>query len=117
MRAAGGIALAAAMLLIAAMSATADAADTPWTIGAAKVDTTPAAFNSAQDLQDFPEATCPRSVYNGPRLWRFEEPFQDTDGSGDFNYPNGVAEPFCDFNQNGRWEGMYLSGGTDQQAK
>src|SRR5881397_4440743 len=64
-------------------------ADTPWSIGAAKVDTTPPAFDAAQDIQDFPEIdtargiTCPRDVYNGPRLWRFEEPYQDTDGSGD----------------------------------
>ena len=77
----------------------------------------------AQDLQDFPEVDparriiCPRSIYNGPRLWRFEEPYQDTDGSGDFSYPvsgdPGAApapEPFCDYNHNGRWDGIYLSG-------
>src|SRR5439155_10382131 len=117
-----GIALAMAVLLVAAMPPAARA-DTPWSIGAAKVDTTPPAFDAAQDLQDFPEVdaargiTCPRDVYNGRRLWRFEEPYQDTDGSGDFNYPGGTAEPFCDYNHNGRWEGIYLSGGIDQRAK
>jgi uncharacterized repeat protein (TIGR01451 family) len=122
MRGGSAIVLAAAMFLIAAMPAAAQAA-TPWSIGAAKVDTTPATFNAAQDLQDFPEVdparqtTCPRSVYSGQRLWRFEEPYQDTDGSGDFNYPGGTAEPFCDYNHNGRWEGIYLSGGVDQQAQ
>jgi hypothetical protein len=111
--------LAAAVLSMAALPAGAHAA-TPWSIGAAKVDTTPPLFNSAQDLQDFPEAACPRAVYDGPRAWRFEEPYQDTDDSGDFNYPEqgGVRtpEPYCDFNHNGRWEGIYLSGGTDQHA-
>src|SRR5437667_3934887 len=116
------IGLAVAVLLVAAMPPGARA-DTPWSIGAAKVDTTPPAFDAAQDLQDFPEVdtargiTCPRDIYNGPRLWRFEEPYQDTDGSGDFNYPGGTAEPFCDYNHNGRWEGIYLSGGIDQRAK
>src|SRR5256884_8524996 len=117
-----GIGLALAVLLVAAVPPAARA-DTPWSIGAAKVDPPPAAFDAAQDLQDFPEVdtargiTCPRAVYNGPRLWRFEEPYQDTDGSGDFNYPGGTAEPFCDYNHNGRWEGIYLSGGIDQRAK
>src|SRR5439155_3739155 len=53
-----------------------------------------------------------------------EEPYQDTDGSGDFSYPAsggpGTApapEPFCDYNHNGRWDGVYLSGGADHQAK
>src|SRR6266540_1081636 len=125
MRGGSGIALAAATLVIALIP-TAAQADTPWSIGAAKVDTTPPLFNAAQDLQDFPEVdpgrqtTCPRSVYSGPRPWRFEEPYQDTDGSGDFNYPEQggarTAEPFCDYNHNGRWEGIYLSGGTDHHA-
>jgi uncharacterized repeat protein (TIGR01451 family) len=111
-----------AMLVVAA-TAPAAFADATWTVGAAKVETTPPSFDAAQDLRDFPEVdtargiTCPRSVYDGQRLWRFEEPYQDTDDSGDFNYPGGTAEPFCDYNHNGRWEGIYLSGGVDQQAK
>jgi hypothetical protein len=129
MRATGGIALAAAMLTIAAMPAAAGA-DTPWSMGAAKVDTTPPAFDAGQDLQDFPELdaargiSCPRFIFTGPRLWRFEEPYQDQDGSGDFSYPAsggpGTApapEPFCDYNDNNRWDGIYLSGGADQKAK
>src|SRR4051812_46845070 len=92
MRAPGGIGLAVAILVIAAMPAAAQA-DTPWSIGAAKVDTTPPSFDAAQDLQDSPEVdpdrgiSCQRVTYSGPRLWRFEEPYQDTDGSGDFSYP------------------------------
>ena len=26
-------------------------------------------------------------------------------------------EPFCDYNHNGRWDGIYLSGGIDHLAK
>src|SRR5437899_11852462 len=92
-------------------------------MGQVKVGPAPGACAAAKDLQYLPEVdtargiTCPRAVYNGPRLWRFEEPYQDTDGSGDFNYPGGTPEPFCDYNHNGRWEGIYLSGGIDQRAK
>src|SRR3989441_4880881 len=117
-----GIGLAIAVLLVAAMPPAARA-DTPWSIGAANVDTTPPAFDAAQDLQDFPEVdtargiTCPRDVYNGPRLWRFEEPHQDTHGSGDFNYPGGTAEPFCGYKHKRRREGNYLSGGIDPRAE
>jgi hypothetical protein len=130
MRVKGGIALVAAMLVALCMPAASQADDTPWQIGAAKVETTPPAFDAAQDLQDFPEVdptrqiTCPRATYDGPRLWRFEEPYQDTDGSGDFSYPvsgdPGTApapEPYCDYNHNGRWDGIYLSGGADHHAK
>ena len=115
------------LCVIAAIPAAASADTTPWSVGAAKVDTTPPACDAAQDLQAFPavdpgrQTICPRSTYDGPRLWRFEEPYQDTDGSGDFNYPDqgGVptAEPFCDYNHNGRWEGIYLSGGSNHLAK
>jgi hypothetical protein len=129
MRTPGGIALVAATLVFALVPAAAQG-DTPWGIGAAKVDTTPPAFDAAQDLQDFPEVdpargiSCSRLTYNGPRLWRFEEPYEDTDGSGDFSYPvsgdPGAApapEPFCDYNHNNRWDGIYLSGGADHQMK
>src|SRR3989442_3569248 len=117
-----GIALALAVLLVAAMPPAARA-DTPWSIGAAKVDTTPAAFDAAQDLQDFPEVdtargiTCPRAVYNGPRLWRFEEAYQDTHGSGDLHYPRGAAEPVCESNHNRLPVGICLSGGIDQRRQ
>jgi hypothetical protein len=127
MRAGLGIVLAGVALLVAASAAAAKPVGSSWQIGAAKVDTTPPLFDATQDLADFPEVdpgramTCPRAVYDGTRLWRFEEPYRDTDGSGDFNYPdNGTGirapEPFCDYNHNGRWEGIYLSGGADHHA-
>src|SRR3989442_11697836 len=93
-----GIGLALAVLLVAAVPPAARA-DTPWSVGAAKVDTTPAAFDAAQDLQDFPEVdtargiTCPRAIYNGPRLWRLPEPPQDTHGARRFTTPAGPPPP------------------------
>src|SRR3954470_17107842 len=129
MRVPGGIGLALATVVLALSPAVAQA-DEPWIAGAATVDTTPPAFDAGQDLLDFPEVdatrqiACSRLVYNGPRLWRFEEPYQDTDASGDFSYPvtgdPGTApapEPFCDYNHNGRWDGIYLSGGVNHLAK
>jgi len=122
--------LAAGIVLAALGPATSSAgADTPWTIGAQTVVTSPPAFSGAQDLIDFPEVdparmtTCLRATFNGPRHWRFEEPYTDVDGSGDFNYPlsggPGTApapEPFCDYNHNQRWDGLYLSAGVDHEA-
>ncbi|TMA80230.1 MAG: hypothetical protein E6J72_08990 [Deltaproteobacteria bacterium] len=99
-----------------------------WMVGTAKVDITPPAFDAAQDAAFFVavdpvvDASCPRSTYNGPRRWLYEEPYIDMDGSGDFSYPlsdpgNGGApapEPFCDYNHNGRWDGFYSYGGVEQ---
>lgn len=103
------------------------AAATPFQVGAATADVTPPLFDSATDLADFPEADpglatlCPRATYGGPRTWRFEEPYTDSDGSGAFSYPftdpgNGgapVGEPYCDYNHNNRWDGIYSSGGIE----
>ncbi len=128
MRARVGTILAAATLLAGAAAPAAHAASAPWRIGAAKADITPPPFDAAQDLKDFPETdparqtVCPRSTYNGPRLWRFEEPYQDSDHSGEFNYadpsnPRSTGDQYCDYNHNGRWDGIYLSGGTNHLAK
>src|SRR3954470_9269918 len=115
MRVGLGIVITVAVSVMAAASASAAAPG--WQIGAARIDTTPPAYDATQDLQDFPEASCPRATFDGPRLWRFEEPYMDTDASGDFSYPAGSPEPFCDYNGNGRWDGIYLSGGINHLAK
>jgi hypothetical protein len=121
MRVGGGIVLAAAVFLIGIGAAPASAAKTPWLVGAAVVDTTPPKFDAAKDLQDFPDAVCPRSVYSAKRIWRFEEPYRDSDGSGEFDYPDpqqpGSGDQYCDYNHNGRWDGIYLSGGSNHLAK
>src|SRR5256712_13802041 len=93
-----GIGLALAVLLVAAIPPAARA-DTPWSIGAAKVDTTPPAFDATQDLQDFPEVdtargiTCPRAVYNGPRLWRFRGAPPRPTRPPRLHLPGGSAPP------------------------
>ena len=122
MRQRGGIALAVVVLaVIVAGFAPASASAAPWLIGAAKADTTPPAFDANQDLKDFPDAACPRAFFNAPRLWRFEEPFRDSDGNGEFDYPDpsrpGSGDQYCDYNHDGRWDGIYLSGGSNHLAK
>ncbi len=125
-----GLVLVAVAALLVSVDAT-PAADTPWLVGVAKVDITPPAFDATADAAFFAavdpvvDAACPRALFDGPRLWLYEEPYQDTDGSGDFSYPlssppdGGVPapEPFCDFNHNGRWDGLYVSGGIEQHAR
>ena len=119
--------VAAALLAGGIVTSAAHAAGTSWLIGAAKVDITPPRFDATQDLKDFPEndparqTVCPRSFYNGHRVWRFEEPYQDAAGTGHFTYgdpsdPTSHSDPYCDYNHNGRWDGIYLSGGMDHQA-
>jgi hypothetical protein len=105
--------VAAVPLLLAA--APAASADTPYLAGAARVEITPPAYQASQDATEFPG--CNTTVFNGPRQFAFEEPYIDTDDSGDFNYPSGEPEPFCDANANGRWEGIYSSGGVDHLVK
>jgi hypothetical protein len=98
--------------LVAAAPAT--AANAPYQVGAARVDITPPPLSqTAATPAAF--ARCPAGM-DGPRKWAFDEPYVDADGSGDFNYPNGAPEPYCDANHNGRWDGVYISGGVDHPA-
>jgi hypothetical protein len=89
-----------------------------YSVGAARVETTPPAYSPTQDAAAFPG--CDTSTFNGPRQFAFEEPYTDTDGSGSFSYPASegglTPEPFCDANGNGRWDGIYISGGVDHLA-
>jgi hypothetical protein len=89
-------------------------ATAPYEVGAARIDTTPPAASSAA-ATPAAFAKCPASM-DGPRQWAFDEPYVDTDGSGDFDYPNGAPEPYCDANHNGRWDGIYVSGGVNHPA-
>src|SRR3954451_8078313 len=94
--------------------ASAGAAGAPYEVGAGRSNITPPAASSA-GATPAAFASCPSSM-NGPRRWAFDEPYVDADGSGDFNYPDGVPEPYCDANHNGRWDGIYISGGVDHPA-
>jgi hypothetical protein len=110
------ISAAIACVLVAPAVAVADS--TPWMIGTAEVDVSPTPLDdNSDDLADFPDPPCMRSVFSGHRDWYLEEPYQDVDGSGEFSYPLGTAEPFCDLNANGRWDGIYQSGGVDHHAE
>ncbi len=112
-------AIAVCALGAAMLAPQAAAGSTPYLAGAARVSTTPPAYAARQDAAAFPG--CNTSTYDGQRQFAFEEPYTDTDGSGDFSYPASqgglVPEPFCDANGNGRWDGIYLSGGIGRLAK
>jgi hypothetical protein len=85
-------------------------------VGVGTADITPPAFDPAHDESEF--ATCPPGM-TGKRLFRFEEPYQDVNptdatktGNGRYDYP----EPFCDANNTGGYDGIYLSGRADSLA-
>ena len=72
--------------LVAAVAVAASpAAAASYEVGAAKVDVTPPPL-SETGATPAAFARCPATMA-GPRLWAFEEPYVDVDGSGDFNYP------------------------------
>jgi hypothetical protein len=83
----------------------------PLEVGAARVDVSPPPFEDAADALAFP--ACPAAVFDGARQFAFEEPYTDVQGAGHFEYP----DPFCDANHNGRWDGIYISGGVDHVAQ
>jgi hypothetical protein len=80
-------------------------------VGAARVDVSPPAYDPKADAAAFP--LCPAAVFDGRRQFAFEEPYKDVQGLGHFDYP----DPFCDANHNGRWDGIYSSGGVDHIAQ
>jgi hypothetical protein len=101
----------AAVAASSAIGAPAARAATPpatWYAGAAQETITPPPYNPADDSRDFP--TCDTAVFSGQRLFDFEEPYQDVAGTGFFDY---TRDPYCDANANGRWDGLYDSGGVD----
>src|SRR5436853_993648 len=105
---AAGIGLA--VLLGAAGGRDASAAPLSWVAGASAVAVTPPLFDAARDLQEFPETLCPRAVFNGHRIFDLQEPYQDSDNDGFFDY---TRDTYCDANANGRYDGLYNSGGVD----
>ena len=70
------------------------AAGAPYEVGAARVDITPPPASDATATP--PEFASCAAALDGPRKWAFDEPYVDADASGDFNYPNGLPEPYCD---------------------
>ncbi|MEA2390513.1 MAG: hypothetical protein QOK31_622 [Solirubrobacteraceae bacterium] len=106
-----------AALLFAAPASAAD-----YKVGAATTDTTPPLFHAGDDATDLgPQgAACTPAIYNGPRTFRFEEPYQDNNNNGQFDYkpdPPNPPDAFCDANGNGRWDAIYNSGAAEHLAK
>jgi hypothetical protein len=95
--------------LLLALVAPASAAADGFKVGTARVVTTPPLLGKAAAPNAF--GSCP-AQYDGPRTFALEEPYRDMSGDGRFNYP----EPYCDANQNRRYDGIYTSGGIDALA-
>jgi hypothetical protein len=74
-------------------------------VGAARVDITPPP-PGPDDPAAF--ALC-APVFDGARMFAFNEPYTDVSGNGRFEY----GEPYCDANANGRYDGIYSSGAVD----
>jgi len=111
MKRSGSLCVVAAMLagLLALNPASAKVART-WLAGASAEKVTPLPFDAKRDLLEFPQTVCPRQVFGGPRAFDFEEPYADLNHDGTFSYGSDLP---CDANHNGRWDGLYSSGGVD----
>ncbi|TMA80688.1 MAG: hypothetical protein E6J77_18050, partial [Deltaproteobacteria bacterium] len=106
--------------LTLALSAGSAGAQGTYLLGAAKVDVTPPPFDAAVDAAMFPN--CPAAVFTGPRLFGLQEPYTDNNPPGCPPDNCGQARPgffnyetdtYCDANANGRYDGLYSSGGAD----
>jgi len=110
-----GAALVVAAALLGGTTAVATAARPSsdggkWLVGAAKVEITPPLHTAAGDARDF--ANCNTSVFDGSRVFDFEEPYIDRNGNGTYDF----GEPYCDANANSRWDGIFVSGGIAEVA-
>jgi hypothetical protein len=123
-------AVAAGGPLVGSQTIVAGAADRPrapiaaagaLSVGAAVADFTPYcgpdgnAAATAQNCRPAPlgfvdPANCvaPPS-FSGRRLFAFEEPYQDQKASGHYD----PGDPFVDCNQDGRWDGNFIGGGSN----
>jgi hypothetical protein len=116
-RVGGARGLGSAAALVAALALAAPASAAEFRVGAARVDITPQPPGPANDPAEFATPNCPPGL-DGPRAFAFDEPYRDMpqppDGAtnGRFDY----GEPYCDANHNGRYDGIYSSGGVDSLA-
>jgi hypothetical protein len=104
-----GRSISAAAVLLAALVLAAPAS-AEYRVGAGSADITPPLFGKAAPPEESGRP-CPSGL-DGPRAFAFNEPYQDTSDDKRFNYP----EPYCDANGNGRYDGIYSSGGVDTLA-
>ncbi|HUY62972.1 MAG TPA: hypothetical protein VMV14_00470 [Acidimicrobiales bacterium] len=81
--------------------------------GAAVGDFTPPPFGTPIDGKPDPAdciaGTPLEAKFNGPRKFDFEEPYIDQNHLG--HYTEG--DPYVDCNHDGRWDGNYIGGGTN----
>ena len=86
-----------------------------FTVGAASQGYAPPAHGAslapflASDPADCAPAPGDTAVYNGSRLFAFEEPYVDQMHSGHYD----LGDPYLDCNHDGRWDGNYLGGGAN----
>lgn len=106
-----------ATVAIAGVTASASGRQTPGVAGAGAA----AQFSVGAGVESFsppsagsfsdPAACAPpaNSVFTGPRQFAFEEPYVDQQGSGHYD----LGDPFLDCNHDGRWDGNFLGGGSN----
>jgi hypothetical protein len=73
--------------------------------GAATADFTPPLHG---ELKTDASDCDPTGAFDGPRKWAFTEPYKDQQASGHFDQ----GDPYLDCNQNGRWDGNLIGGGS-----
>src|SRR3954467_3035081 len=104
----GTVALMSVLLGLAAPASAAPADR----VGFGHADVTPPKVGEIAAPADF--AICPPQVYDGARVFAFDEPYVDTNGNDRFDYDS--PDQYCDANNNGRYDGIYSSGGIDALA-
>ena len=78
----------------AALGAAGTAEAAGYLVGAARVDTTPQAWDATGYGRVFPESACPRALYPDHGHFLLEEPYRDLNGDGRFEY----GDLYCDAN-------------------
>jgi hypothetical protein len=78
----------------------------PFRVGAAVESFSPPAAGHAAGGD--PSQCAGAAAFTGPRPFAFIEPFDDLNGNGHFD----PGEPFLDCNNDGRWDGNLIGGGT-----
>src|SRR5215211_3398849 len=105
-RLARNAALACALLAVPGFAAASSDRVAEFRVGAATVSFTPPRAGEIKRDQ----ADCDSSgTLDGSRKFAFEEPYKDQQESGHFD----PGDPYLDCNENGRWDGNLLGGGSD----
>jgi hypothetical protein len=90
------------LVLAAAIALAAAAPAAAYDAGVAVTDITPPPAGAA----DPTAYALPCALFNGPRVWAFDEPYSDLNGNARYD----DVEPSCDANLNGRRDRIWYSG-------